>query len=487
MTPLANRVAESLRRHPERIAVGDATMILTYGELTDHTERAAATLTAFAGDPRDGRRHVGIMAANSVNYVICYLAVLRAGWVPFLIDAASGPAELASISRDCSLDLLIQDERPGKDSGAGIMVTRRCTLAGLFLSALRTRDQRHELLDDTEVCRFTSGSTGKPNCVEFSGAAVVGAATNWATGTGLTGEDRTACFAALSNGLAFNTSLLATFLAGASLHLRRGLPTGTRVVTLLRDVRATRLVGFPVLYESVLRRDLAANLGDTLRVAISSGAPLPAATRAEFRARAGVWIADYYGIAETGPLTFAAAPTRGLGTPLPGVRLRAGVPAEPTEIQVTSASMASRYLNAPGVLEARRTGDGYYRTGDEGYLDGGELFLTGRTARMINVNGRKVDPLEVAGVLREVAGVRDAVVFDTTDRHDHTVLAAVVAGDPALDADGLRRHCLRRLAGYKVPNRVHVLSAIPANSIGKPSLAALRALCTTGPGKERPS
>lgn len=484
MTPLASQVTESLHRHAERVAVGDATMILTYRELTDHVERAAATLRTFAGGARDDRRRVGIMAANSVSYVICYLAVLRNGWVPFLIDAASGPAELASINGDCSLDLLIQDERPGEEIGAGITVTSQGTVAGLVLSALRTVERRHELLDDTEVCRFTSGSTGKPNCVEFAGAAVVGAATSWATGTGLTGEDRTLCFAALSNGLAFNTSLLATFLVGAALHLGRGLPTGTRVVTLSRDTGATRLVGFPALYESVLRRDLGANLGDTLRVAISSGAPLAPATRAGFRSRAGIWIADYYGVAETGPLTFAAAPGAGsgLGTPLPNVRLRAGVPGEPTEIQVASASMASRYLNAPGVLEARRTGDGYHRTGDEGYLDGGELFLTGRTSRMINVNGRKIDPLEVARVLREVAGVRDAVVFDTTDRHDNTVLAAVVAGDHALDTDGLRRHCLRRLAGYKVPNRIRVLPEIPANSIGKPSLAALRA---TGPGKER--
>jgi long-chain acyl-CoA synthetase len=158
------------------------------------------------------------------------------------------------------------------------------------------------------------------------------------------------------------------------------------------------------------------------------------------------------------------------------VRLRAGVPDEPAEIQVTSTSMASRYLNAPGVLEARRTRDGYYRTGDDGYLDGGELFLTGRTTRVINVGGRKIDPIEVAGVLRDVPGVRDAVVFETTDRHGDTVLAAAVTGDHVLAPHTVRRHCLARLAAHKVPVRIHVLPEIPANSIGKPSLAALRAL-----------
>ena len=74
----------------------------------------------------------------------------------------------------------------------------------------------------TQVCRFTSGTTGRPKCLEFSGDAVVSAARNWVLGTGMTGEDRTLCLAALSNGLAFNTSLLSTFLAGGELHFLKG-------------------------------------------------------------------------------------------------------------------------------------------------------------------------------------------------------------------------------------------------------------------------
>lgn len=100
---------------------------------------------------------------------------------------------------------------------------------------------------------------------------MLAAARNWAAGTGLSAEDRIACLAALSNGLAFNTSLLAAFLPGASLHLSRGLPTASRIVRLLESTGATRLVAFPALYESIVRRSSTGGFAG-VRAAISSGA-----------------------------------------------------------------------------------------------------------------------------------------------------------------------------------------------------------------------
>jgi long-chain acyl-CoA synthetase len=137
--------------------------------------------------------------------------------------------------------------------------------------------------------------------------------------------------------------------------------------------------------------------------------------------------------------------------------------------------MGSGYLNAPGVFEDRLDADGYYRTGDEGVLQDDVLRITGRSDRMINLAGRKVDPLEVAEVLRNASGVREAVVFEDIDQHGGPLVAAAVTGDE-LEVTELRGHCVARLAAYKVPSLFHVLPEIPANSIGKPSLTALRGL-----------
>ena len=479
---LADIFSEAAGRHASRLALTDPHTRLRYDELT---ERATAAAAAFRAHRGTGERvRVGLCAANSADYVVAYLAVLLSGHVPFLIDSAFSPGEVALIADDCGLDLLVHDERPVEVAGAEPAGPLPTGARILHLTSLPAPADRADLLPDTEVCRFTSGSTGKPNCIEFSGRTVTAAATNWRDGTGLTADDRVACFAGLSNGLAFNTSLLSVFLAGASLHLSRGLPTGGRIARLIEEVEATRLVGFPALYESILRRGLAADVVRRIGVAISSGAPLRPESRKAFAEHTGVGIRSYYGLAEAGPLTFSTDPgdLSGLGAALPGVTLRAGRPGAPDVIRVRSASMGSRYLNAPGVFEARLDADGFYRTGDQGFLDDdGVLHLTGRTGRVINVGGRKVDPIEVTDLLRRAEGVHEAVVFEDVDRHGESQVAAAVTGEPWLTPEKLREHCAGELSDYKIPARILVLDEIPANSIGKPSLQALRALTARTP------
>ena len=511
MAVLAAAFADIMERHAERTALGDPDHLLTYRQLDGLAAEAAEVLAAHRGP--GGTVRAGIQAPNSTAYVVVYLAMLRLGIVPFLVDAVLGPDEVASIADQCSLDLLVHEADRGPAEG-----TAEADLGGILglrVAALRRTERRYPLRADTEVCRFTSGSTGHPNCIEFSGTAVAQAAANWAVGSGLRPDDRIACFAALSNGLAFNTSLLAAFRTGASLHLTRGLPTGAHIARMLARTEATWLVGFPALYESVVRRALDRAAFGRIRIAISSGAPLRPQTRAEFAALTGVRISNYYGVAETGPLTFDPRPdadadrSGSLGTLLPGVALRAGTAggegesgpdgtvngtgggggdgtvdgtgdtaAEPAEIRVRSESMGSGYLNAPSVFEARIDAEGYYRTGDQGLLRDRELFLTGRTSRMINFGGRKVDPLEVGNVLRLLPAVRDAVVFEVTDRHGSPAVAAAIVAEPGLGVPALRAHCQASLADYKVPGFFHLVDEIPANAIGKPSLDRLRRLVT---------
>jgi acyl-CoA synthetase (AMP-forming)/AMP-acid ligase II len=482
MSTLAEVLTECLERHGERPAVSDPKLALSYGELRQRAQDAAR----FLSGPLVGRHRprVGLAARNSASYVAAYCAILAAGGVPFLIDAAADEAELRRIAADCTLDGLVHDRSAPAHDLPGA--------PGLGFDRLAAGSaDGYPMRADTAVCRFTSGSTGKPHCIEFTAEAVRAAARNWAVGTGLTGADRITCFAGLSNGLAFNTSLLAAFLVGAQLRLPIGLPAAGQVVRALRRSGTTRLVGFPVLYDSVSRRTGAGGAldgaFDGITQAVSSGAPLKPATADRFRALTGVAISNYYGVAEAGPLTFAPdpRPQAGLGAALPGVVLRAGTEGEPARIRVRSESMASGYLNAPGVFATRIGPDGLYDTGDEGWIRDGLLHLTGRSTRMVNVGGRKIDPAEVVRVLLAIPGVEDAVVLEAPDRHGEPALAAVIAipglavagrDTAVLDAAAVRAHALRALPSHKVPTQLRLVDRLSAGAIGKPSLGELRTL-----------
>lgn len=473
-TEIREALRDGLGRYRRRTAVVGSSEALSYEELGRRIEAAVPLL---------GARHVGFCLANRPEYVILYFATLFAGHLPLLLDANFNTGEIEAIRSDCGLDALVIErakvdglDLPGKGEpipfGEDVVV----------LPLARRGDPSFAPRSTTEVCRFTSGTTGRPKCLEFSGHAVVSAARNWVLGTEMTGDDRTLCLAALSNGLAFNTSLLSTFLAGGELHFLKGAPLTRPVARRIAESGITRLVAFPTLY-----RNFAAPGGPDasllagLKHAISAGAPLWPDVREEFRSRYGLDISDYYGIAETGPVTFErdASHHTGLGQPLPGVDLRiapgAEDPPEAGEVLVRTASMASGYLNHPGLFEQRVDAEGFYHSGDRGRIADGRLHLVGRTQDHINVAGRKIDPTEIVAVVSALDGVADAVAFPDEDlNREALVHLVVVAAREELTRAAVAEACRSRLAPYKVPGRISFVQEIPRTGIGKPRIAVLR-------------
>ncbi|MET7996127.1 class I adenylate-forming enzyme family protein [Amycolatopsis sp. NPDC005232] len=473
MTVLDQVLTEHFARHRDAALVADTRGVLTGAELAGAAGRFAAEAAAWwngtGATRRDGRVRVLVSAANSAAYVAAYAGILDAGAVPFLIDPALGGDEFSSVVESCGIDVVLHD----RDLPATARPGARTELGGFRLTEV-AGGPRPQLLAGTEVCRFTSGTSGTPNCIEFSGTAVRNAAVAWKEATALEPADRVLCFAGLFNGLAYNTSLLASILAGACLWLPSGLPSAGHVTRFLRELAPTRLVGFPALYEALLRKEGEVPELAGVRVALSSAAPLSEQTAQDLLRRHGLAVSNYYGIAEAGPLTFDPAPTPegGLGLPLPGVRFRL----DDGEIKVRSESMGSRYLNVPGAFERKVGADGFYATADEGFFDDqGSLHLRGRVGKALNIAGRKLDGEEIRRVVLD-AGCADAVVFADRKNNGDPVLVAVVAGAGAPDERALRSWCHARLAAHKVPERFVRVEAIPRTSLGKLRMAAVQEL-----------
>ncbi|WP_411072541.1 class I adenylate-forming enzyme family protein [Streptomyces sp. cmx-4-25] len=465
---LAAEFARCADQYADSPALPGPDSSIDYRALHERSLRAAQWLSGTRAV--DDRPRIALAARNSTTWVTAYLGILHAGAVPFLVDASASDSELERICEDCSLDLILHD----RDTPGDVIPA----LPGLTATHRHVAERRHLLHPGTEVCRFTSGTTGKPNCLEFSGRAVRAAAENWAAGTAMTADDRILCCAGLSNGLAFNTSLLSSFLVGAQLLLSHGLPTSGRIRRLASETRPTRLVAFPALYDSFVRTGAGRTDFASVRVAISSGAPLRADTKKRFTELTGVPMGNYYGVAEAGPLTYSTVTSaQSLGRPLPGVDIQTrGAIDQDGAVHVRSASMATRYLNAPGLLESRIDDGGHYSTGDRGRLEAGELVLTGRSNRMINVGGRKVDPVEVSNIISTVPGVEQAVILEVPDQHGEPAVAAVLVLGEGFDVSEVRLRMRDNLAAHKVPTLIRVVETIPTTVIGKPVFHELRRL-----------
>jgi acyl-coenzyme A synthetase/AMP-(fatty) acid ligase len=478
--PIQHTMTHCLNRYGCRTALADGSDTLSYADLGDRIHASSRLLPELlaGGAPR----HIGFCLGNRSDYIVLYFGTLYAGHLPLLLDANFNTREIEWIRSDCGLDALILEQAkaealdlPGKAEPI------RLAEDVVFLPILRRQAPRFRPRPATQVCRFTSGTTGRPKSIEFSGRAVVAAARQWILGTRMNEQDRVLCLAALSNGLAFNTSLLSTFLAGGELHFLKGVPLTRLVARRIAQFGITRLVAFPVLYRHLMtsggpdRSELA-----SLSHAISAGAPLWPDVREAFRRKYGLDISDYYGIAETGPCTFERDPNHhsGLGEPLPGVELKIAPGREEPEtgeVLVRTASMASGYLNHPDLFAERIDADGYYHSGDRGRIIDGRLHLLGRTEDHINVAGRKIDPTEIVAVVSALDGVLEAVAFPDEDLNRETLVHLVVVTDKSkITREAVAARCRSQLAPYKVPGRISFVAQIPRNGIGKPRIAMLR-------------
>jgi fatty-acyl-CoA synthase len=112
--------------------------------------------------------------------------------------------------------------------------------------------------------------------------------------------------------------------------------------------------------------------------------------------------------------------------------------------------------------------DGWLLTGDVAERDDeGNYRIRGRLNDLVVSGGENIYPAEVEAVLHEHPVVADAAVVGVPDERWGEVCVAFVVLDTPVAAEELRRHCVDRLARFKVPKSFHVVDELPRNSMGK--------------------
>jgi long-chain acyl-CoA synthetase len=165
---------------------------------------------------------------------------------------------------------------------------------------------------------------------------------------------------------------------------------------------------------------------------------------------------------------------RAAGKPCPWMELRV----VEGEVWLRGPNVMAGYANRPAETAAALTADGWLRTGDGGYLnDEGYLFLTDRIKDMIVTGGENVYPIEVEDALAHHPAVAEAAVIGVPDaRWGETVKALVVLRDGmTATPEELVAVARGRLAGYKLPRSVELVSELPHTPSGKVRKHELRA------------
>jgi long-chain acyl-CoA synthetase len=228
---------------------------------------------------------------------------------------------------------------------------------------------------------------------------------------------------------------------------------------------------------------------------LSGASTLDPDLAATFFESSGHHVEQGYGLTETSPVIATtlgspredgAAPKAGsVGRPLPGIELRFvdssghdAAPDDPAELWVRGDNVFSGYW--PDGVDGPRD-DGWYPTGDIGLTDAdGDLRLVDRLRELVIVSGFNVYPSEIEDVIAEVDGVVEVAVVGTPDEETGEAVLAFVVPREGVDHEGMkaavREHCAERLARFKQPSRIEVVTGLPHSATGKVAKGRLRAL-----------
>ncbi|WP_169813514.1 AMP-binding protein [Nocardia vaccinii] len=148
------------------------------------------------------------------------------------------------------------------------------------------------------------------------------------------------------------------------------------------------------------------------------------------------------------------------------------------EVWLRSDQNTPGYVDDPEANAAAIDSEGWLHTGDGGYLDeNGYLFLTDRIKDMIISGGENIYPAEVEAVIADHAAVASVAVIGAPDpKWGERIVAAVVAKQSAtVTPDSIIEFCKQRLASYKCPKQVWLVTALPTTASGKILKRELRA------------
>jgi fatty acid CoA ligase FadD36 len=422
---------------PDAVRVGSSA-------LSWESLRGAATAVAdrIAGAPA-----VAVDASASLETIVSTVGALIAG-VPLVpVPADSGPVEREHILTD---------------SGA-------VPIGPTDLAA--RSDTSYPAPTGTALILYTSGTTGAPKGVLLSRDAIAADLDALAAAWRWTADD------VLVHGLPL------FHVHGLVLGVLGPLRTGSRLVHTVRPhpsayaaADGTVYFGVPTVWSRVCADPPAARALAGARLLVSGSAPLPVPVFESLRSLTGHEPVERYGMTETLITVSARAdgPRRAghVGIPLPGVETRLSLP--DSELQVRGPTLFSGYLNRPDATASSFTVDGWFRTGDIATIDAdGVHRIIGRWATdLIKSGGYRVGAGEVEDALLSHPAVAEAAVVGAPHADlGQEVVAYVVASGAS--AQELIDFVAQRLSVHKRPRRVHLVDALPRNSMGKVQKARL--------------
>lgn len=487
ISSVQDMLLHSAKEYSDKIALEDLTDYpipkVTYKELRDFVFRFGKALNEIGLRERD---HIAVIGENRVQWGITYLTAMTFNLVIVPIDKNLTTNEILNIIHESDAKAIVFS-----NTFKEMLLEKKSSLMKLkYLISMdddKSTDENFSMLeliekqnayvdklpeiDPSEMAEiiFTSGSLGRAKGVMLSQKNLAANLMAMTSMIKIFPEDRFLSVLPIHHTYECTCGFLCPLYAGSSVHYARSLKT---VVDDLQKVKATILLGVPLLYDKMFKRiykgiqedkvkskivpplvkltniasaigwkgakkiifsELHKKFGGSIRLFIAGGAapdPKVAKGLREF----GFNFVQGYGLTETAPIValnrLYAFKDNAAGLPLPGVQIKINNPDADGvgEIFVRGDNVMLGYYKNPQLTQEAFE-DGWFKTGDLGFFDeDGFLHIAGRKKNVIIANnGKNVFPEEIEDLLNRSPFIQECMVYGEKDeKHDEIIAAQIV-------------------------------------------------------------
>ena len=495
--------------YPDNDAVIHHDKKITYRELADASVKVAEYFGEI-GIQKGGR--VAILFENSIEYVILFLAVLKAGYVVVPLDTSLTTKSLIGIINDCQPEVLAFQARYRRiyKELTSACPSLKFVISDKDISSLNT-DIPLETIDNilsnskggyddsgTDDINFhkepkqphrlaaifyTSGSTGTSKGVMLSHLNLVSNTIGTVEYLKLKPHD--SVIVILPFYYIYGNSLLLTHIAtGGTLVIDNRFMYPEVILDTMEKEKVTGFSGVPSNFMILLNKStFTERKFKHLRYFTQAGGAMaPEVIKKLLNAFPQKEIYIMYGQTEASPRVSYLPPERlkekigSIGIPVPGVKInildehgREVAKDEVGEIVVSGDNVMMGYWNQPEEQEEVLK-DGSLYTGDLARKDDeGLIYIVGRKKEIIKTGGNRVSAKEVEECLLENENVMEAAVFGVDDPLlGEAIRAAIVLKENCrISENDLRNFCRAKMADHKVPKKIEFLENLPKYQTGK--------------------
>lgn len=468
------------RARADHAAVETAKGVYSYGWMLRAAESVRRYLTQRPGHAPGTR--VALKLPNSADYVAAFYGALLADCVVVPLPVALERMRLQQIEEACQPEVLIVAK--AEEGAAAITVEMIATSHDQI--ARPTVTQRN---NDLAMLLFTSGSTGLPKGVMLSHRNLLANSESILQTLPVTASDRPLVLLPFCH--SFGNSILQThMLSGATMIFAGALMFPASIIEAIAKFNATSFSAVPEVYGMLIKYG---RLGEQALPKLHYMAVAGGQLRHDLAAQIAKRIAPaefyvMYGQSEASarltilPPDELEARAGSIGKPLPGIELvirgEDGASLPPDAMGTLCArgdNVMLGYWRDPVTTADVLSGDGWLTTGDLAHYDGdGYFYIDGRANLLVKVQGYRVHPAEIEGVV-EAQFPRSRAVALPMLKGEETRFALFLApqDDVRIELAELRAVCLRELPPHKVPVHFEILDQLPLTTAYKVDRAAL--------------